>query len=291
MRYGIWAPIPMWVGNTRKWSLGRNGRRITAVVIHRMEGTLDGSDSYLRREFADYYPYPRLNASTHFGVGAWGWLNRSLRRYQIRQWVDTTNSAFGWAARPTDTPTTVAKNTLGGDLGNPYADLNWQVIAVEIEGFASQPWAPGLNTKVKELLDAIARAHGPLVVMAHTDCSSKPCPGMATFLAAMPGYYGQRLSTGLPDTSVPKKEGLPVRYERIRKTGTVIKGSKLRTAPRLDAPIRRTLTADVRRFIDGAVPGDPWEGSNKWYVWWVPRPSDDKYDGEWLHVHKSGVKL
>ena len=196
MRYGIQAPIPQFVGGVRKWGTGRNGRNITAVVIHRMEGTLDGSDSWLRSRHSG-------SASTHFAVGAWGWLNRRLHRYQIRQWVDTSNSAFGWAARPTDNPTPLAYSTLGADLRNSRADLNWQVIAVEVEGFFHQSWPTGLAPKVKELLAAISRSHGPLVVMAHTDCSSKPCPGMATFQAAMPGYYGKRLGA-VPKPPAPK---------------------------------------------------------------------------------------
>jgi hypothetical protein len=216
-RYGVWAPIPMWVGATRKWASGHNNRKLTAVVIHRMEGSLEGSDSYLRREFADYSPYPRLNASTHFGVGLW------YGTPQIRQWVDTANTAWGWSARPTDTPSTVARNTLS-NLYVGSEDLNWQVISVEVEGFYWQAWDTRTRDKVKELLRWIYKTHGSLVVMAHTDCSTKPCPGMSTFQAALPNYYGRRLgsifgttvpntSTGTTTGSSTKVGGLPVNFK------------------------------------------------------------------------------
>lgn len=205
MRYGVWAPIPMWVGSTRKWSPGRAGRQLTAVVIHKMEGTLDGSDSYLRREFADYSPFPRLDASTHFGIGAWGSVNRLLGRYQIRQWVDTVNSAFGWAARPTDQPTLYAVRTLGADLYRPSADLNWQVIHIEVEGYHDKPWTSGQVSKLRELLAAIGRAHGPLTILYHTDCALKPCPGVYWTDRALPGLHGARIPT-LPDTALPEDE-------------------------------------------------------------------------------------
>ena len=185
-RYGLWKPIPRVVGSTAKWSYGRNYRKLTAVVIHRMEGTLEGSDSYLRREYADYYPYPRLTASTHFGVGLWYGVP------QIRQWVDTANTAWGWAARPTDTPTYVARNTLNR-LYYGSEDLNWQVLSVEVEGFYYQNWNSATTQKVRELLYWIYKTHGNLTVMAHTDCSSKPCPGMTTFNRALPGFYGNTL--------------------------------------------------------------------------------------------------
>lgn len=191
MRYGVWAPIPQWVGGTVKWG-DRYGTRPRAIVIHRMEGSLEGSDSYLRRERADYAPYPRLNASTHFGVGLWNGVS------QIRQWVDTMYSAFGWAATPTDVPTalarTIFKDKLTGQATWPYwrstSDLNRDVICIEVEGFADQPWHPLTTPRVKELINVLVNTYGPLWVMVHTDCSTKPCPGMATFKAAMPGYYG-----------------------------------------------------------------------------------------------------
>lgn len=195
-RYGLWAPIPRTVGGTTKWVYGRNGRALTAVVIHRMEGTLEGSDSYLRRERADYPPYPRLNASTHFGVGLW------YGTPQIRQWVDTANTAWGWSARPTDYPTPLAHTVLPPDLYRSYADLNWQVISVEVEGFAATNWDSATTARVKELLRWIYNKHGNLYVMAHTDISSKVCPGMATFKRALPGYYGSRLRTIFGSTPI-----------------------------------------------------------------------------------------
>src|SRR5574338_705385 len=212
-RYGVWAPIPMWVGSTRKWASGTNNRRRTAVVIHRMEGTLMGSDSYLRREFADYSPYPRLNASTHFGIGNW---NGNI---QVRQWVDTANTAFGWAARPTDTPSAVAQRTLT-NLWSGYEDLNWQTIHVEVEGFYYQAWNSRWTPALKGLLKWLYQTHGNLTVMVHTDCSSKPCPGLSKFMAGMPGYYGAKLAnifgTVTPSpTPVPsdvRVGGLPVNY-------------------------------------------------------------------------------
>lgn len=224
-RYGLWAPIPEWVGGTRKWGRGRNGRRITAVVIHRMDGSLEGSDSWLRRERDQFGN--RLNASTHFAVGLWNGVP------QIRQWVDTANSAFGWSARPTDTPTPVAVNTLT-NLYSGSEDLNWQVISVEVEGWSTQAWDTRTRDKVKELLRWIYSVHGNLRVMAHTDISWKPCPGMTTFKAALPGYYGSRLGTifgTVPDTSTgttTKVGGLPVNFKSRSSWRATIRAGKPR---------------------------------------------------------------
>jgi hypothetical protein len=269
-RYGLWAPIPMAVGGTRKWATGRNGRRLTAVVIHRMEGSLEGSDSYLRREFADYSPYPRLNASTHFGVGLWG------TTPQIRQWVDTANTAWGWSARPTDTPTPVAQRTLT-NLYSGSEDLNWQVISVEVEGFASQPWATPTRDKVKELLRWIYKTHGNMRVMAHTDCSTKPCPGMATFNAALPGYYGNTLANlfgttpSVPNTSTTTAGavgGLPVTFKARSNWAATIKPNKpRRSAPKLTGVTNygNTDSNGERLEFWGEVVGVAVSGSTRWF--------------------------
>lgn len=267
-RYGLWAPIPMWVGGTRKWALGRNGRRLTAVVIHRMEGTLEGSDSYLRREFADYSPFPRLNASTHFGVGLW------YGTPQIRQWVDTANTAWGWSARPTDYPTTVARNTLT-NLFTGTEDLNWQVISVEVEGFAYQAWDYRTRDKVKELLKWIYRTHGNLMVMAHTDCSTKACPGMATFKAALPNYYGHRLgsifgTTTIPDTSTgtsTKVGGLPVKFtSRYGWKATIRAGKPRRSGASIASSNYANTDSNGEPFpIWGEVVGQDFGSGSRWF--------------------------
>lgn len=243
MRTGVWAPIPMWVGGTRKWAY-RDGVKPRAIVIHRMEGSLEGSDSYLRREFADYSPYPRLSASTHFGVGLW------YGTPQIRQWVDTSYSAFGWASSPTDIPDALAKRLFGDLLYSkstwPYwqsrRDLNRDVISIEVEGFAYQAWESRTAGLVKDLINRIVKAHGPLTIATHTCLSSKACPGMSTFQDAMPGYYGAKI--GAP-ASAPTPGGLPVNFRfRAGWKAEIIKGKPRRSGPTIASTNFGSTTRD-----------------------------------------------
>lgn len=273
-RYGIWSPIPQSVWTRRKWSVGRNGRRITAVVIHRMDGSLEGSDSWLKGFWSG-------SASTHFGVGLWNGVP------QIRQWVDTINTAWGWGARPTDTPTTLARNTLT-NLWVGSEDLNWQVIAVEVEGFANQPWDSRTKAKVQELLRWIWRTHGNLTVMAHTDCSIKPCPGMATFNAALPGYYGNKLnnifgvsSVNAPPPALTKVGGLPVDFVSRAGWKATIKDNKPRRAGATLASKNYGTTDRPHAFpIWGEVNGQRFEGNggDRWFF-------GPQYIGGWRVVY------
>lgn len=293
-RYGLWAPIPEWVGGTRKWGRGRNGRRITAVVIHRMDGSLEGSDAWLRRQYDQFGN--RLNASTHFAVGLWNGVP------QIRQWVDTANSAFGWSARPTDTPTPLAVRTLT-NLYSGSEDLNWQVISVEVEGWSTQAWDSRTRDKVKELLRWIYKAHGNLVVMAHTDISWKPCPGMTTFKAALPGYYGTRLGTifgGVPDTSTGTTgmEGFPVRFrpmygKTIRMAGGVnVRRGTATVEGKPTSTIHYTTKTTTDRKILGMTLGGSIGGKRGWYVWWSPNEgTTDTWDGRLVYVHENYARV
>lgn len=68
-----WRPVP---------NCTKDGQEsVHGVVLHIMEGTLDGSDSWFRN--------PSSQASSHFGVGTDG---------RIYQWVDTADRAWAQAA-------------------------------------------------------------------------------------------------------------------------------------------------------------------------------------------------
>jgi hypothetical protein len=68
-----WRPVPNFTADGQE--------SVRGVVLHIMEGTLDGSDSWFRNNASQ--------ASAHFGVGKDG---------RIYQWVDTADRAWAQAA-------------------------------------------------------------------------------------------------------------------------------------------------------------------------------------------------
>lgn len=97
----------------------------------------------------------------------------------------------------------------------------------------------------------------------------------------------------IPDTSTPPKpkETLPVRYQAVRKKGTVTDNSNLYTAPSLKAPVRRSIAKGAQRFFDGLVPGTQSSDPN-FLTYWVERLGDaDTWDGEWLYIRRDRVWL
>lgn len=269
-RHGVWSPLPMWVGGTQKWHPGHNGRRLTAVVIHRMEGYLEGTDSYFRREY-NWNRSLRLRASTHFGIGNWN------GRPQTRQWVDTNDTAWGWNARPNDVPTAVAQRTLT-NLYNGREDLNWQVISVEVEGFAHQPWNPRWVPNLKSLMAFLYRAHGNLTIMVHTDTSLKGCPGLPAFKAGLPGWYGNKLANVVSGYTAPttttttsaftiRAGGLPVTFTNRSNWHATIKANKpRRSGATLASPNYGNTDRDGERLeLYGEVKGQDFGAGSRWF--------------------------
>lgn len=73
--FAQWKPLPAGVNHSAGGMTAYDG-----VVLHIMEGTLDGSDSWFRN--------PQAAASAHFGIGKDG---------RVIQWVDTADKAWAQA--------------------------------------------------------------------------------------------------------------------------------------------------------------------------------------------------
>src|SRR5260370_19169307 len=74
--FAIWRPLPPGVNHSSGGMVAYDG-----VVLHIMEGILDGTDSWFRN--------PQAQASAHFGTGKDG---------RVYQWVDTAAKAWAQAA-------------------------------------------------------------------------------------------------------------------------------------------------------------------------------------------------
>lgn len=73
--FAQWKPLPAGVNHSPGGMVAWDG-----IILHIMEGTLDGSDSWFRN--------PQAQASAHFGIGKDG---------RVFQWVDTADKAWAQA--------------------------------------------------------------------------------------------------------------------------------------------------------------------------------------------------
>ena len=137
---------------------GRGGRTPDIIVIHVMEGSLRGTDSWFRN--------PASQVSAHYGIG----LNRAIHQY-----VSEDDQAWhaGRVLRPT------AKLIKERPSMNP----NLMSIGIEHEGTAESIWPDAMYADSAELVAQIA-AHWNIPldhdhVIGHREIfAEKSCPGM-----------------------------------------------------------------------------------------------------------------
>ena len=169
-----------WVGcapeNFRK---GRpQGHVPVAIVIHIMEGSLQGTDAWFRN--------PKAAVSAHYGVGKTG---------TIHQYVEESDTAFhaGNAVGPT---AQLVKD-------RPGVNPNYYTVGIEHEGFADTDWTDAMYAASSALIRDIAdrwaipleRACVPpsgriscsqssnrYAVIAHSAPTSVPCASAASVI-------------------------------------------------------------------------------------------------------------
>ena len=138
------------------FNTGRRGFVPIAVVIHVMEGTLEGTDQWFNN--------PASKVSAHYGVGKNG---------EIHKYVRETDTA--WHAGNVVEPT--------WKLLKKHINPNQYTIGVEHEGKATDVWTDQLYKTSAQLVKWIcSRNNIPLdadhIVRHHEIYNVKPCPGM-----------------------------------------------------------------------------------------------------------------
>ncbi|HET9529960.1 MAG TPA: peptidoglycan recognition family protein, partial [Blastocatellia bacterium] len=143
-----------WVGSIHK-TKGRNGFRPEAVVIHIMEGSLAGTDSWFNK--------PQSKVSAHYGIGKNG---------EIHQYVAEGDTAYhaGRKSNPTW--------SLIRDGVNP----NSYTIGIEHEGFSDTPWTEAMYEASASLVSDICNRWAIPIdrdhIIGHREIYGvKTCPG------------------------------------------------------------------------------------------------------------------
>ncbi len=143
------------------FSTGRKGYSPIAIVIHIMEGTLGGTDSWFKN--------PESRVSAHYGIGLSG---------EIHRYVQEQDSA--WHAGRVDGPrwALIKRDTTGGKYINP----NYYTIGIEHEGYKDSEWTGALYASSAELIaDIAARWEIPIDsehIIGHREIYClKSCPG------------------------------------------------------------------------------------------------------------------
>lgn len=222
-----------WIGSPNR-TAGRKGYRPEAIVIHIMEGTLAGTDSWFKST--------KSKVSAHYGIGRNGEVHQYVAEGDTAQHAGRTFNCT-WKGKRRDV--------------NP----NLNTIGIEHEGHANTDWSAKMYAASAELIADIAnrwsipmdRDH----IVGHREIyGKKTCPGarvdldhlidLAQQAARNAGFYNFHAETG----SVNAKSDLNIR-----------KG-----APTTGAEKRRTVRAGATLpYVGWTSNGLSVNGNSHWY--------------------------
>lgn len=144
-----------WLGSANK-SIDRKGYKPKAIVVHIMEGTLQGTDEWFKN--------PKSNVSAHYGIGNDG---------AIHQYVAETDTAWHAGRKTKDAPWELLRKNV-----NP----NLYTVGIEHEGNGETPWSAAMLKASAALIHEVClRWHIPIDrrhIVGHREIYTvKSCPG------------------------------------------------------------------------------------------------------------------
>ncbi len=203
----------------------------TGIVIHVMDGTLKGTDTW----FHD----PSAKVSAHYGVGVGG---------NIHQYVTENDTAFhvGIVVNPTAVLV----------LAHPNVNPNFYTFGIEHEGHAEDAWTPQQSAASAALVADIAARWNITLdadhVFAHREVrASKTCPGS---VAKAREILNLATAQALP-TLTPAPPIQTIANVRVRA------GS-----PSIMVPVVTIIPAGTTLVPKGSVTGDWIQGNANWYM-------------------------
>ncbi len=222
------------------FNTGRKTYKPEAIVIHIMEGTLLGTDSWFKN--------PVSQASSHYGIGKNG---------EVHQYVKETDTA--WHAGRVNAPGWQLIKTSGT---TSYINPNLYTIGIEHEGNVNTDWTDAMYKSSSEMINAICkrwdipfdRKH---IIGHHEIYSPKTCPGHKADLNKLINLAASNL---VPDI-------LPV-IEKIVQPGKVTTTVLLNIRKQPDtriAPVAK-VPVGIQLYIDGFTnQGEAVNGNSKWF--------------------------
>lgn len=221
------------------YSSGRKGYRPEAIVIHIMEGTLTGTDSWFRNRDS--------KVSAHYGVGVNG---------EVHRYVEESDTAWH-AGRVNGPEWTLIKPAGNGRFVNP----NYYTIGIEHEGKADSEWTEAMYETSSQLIADISRRWSIPVddshIIGHRDIfSMKSCPGSKVKLDQL--IEMAKLKAG---------EAVPSQFVTVRGTVVTKVGLNMRRdSPSTASRVGRTVPKGTQLSYSGYTEsGQKVKGISKWY--------------------------
>lgn len=221
---------------------GRKGFTPIAIVIHIMEGSLDGTDSWFKSKIS--------SVSAHYGIGING---------EVHQYVQENDSA--WHAGRVNAPTWPLIKSAGNGL---FVNPNYYTIGIEHEGDETTNWSDATYQSSSAMIRDIAqRWNIPIdrqhIIGHHEIYSVKACPGNKVDFNKLIS-----MASGIP--VAPPNSGPLLNLVKSFGKATTLSRVNIRHAPDTTTPTINIVPGNIQLAYDGyTTDGETVSGNSKWY--------------------------
>jgi len=218
---------------------GRRTYRPEAIVIHIMEGTIKGTDSWFQSALSQ--------VSAHYGVGQKG---------EVHQYVNEADTAWH-AGRVHDPTWPLIKKSTDGMYINP----NYYTIGIEHEGNDTSEWTDAMYSSSAALIRDICQrwsipADRLHIIGHHEIYSLKNCPGFRVDMDKLIALVTGSAQVINGEISKTEKTGKVTTLSRIN----------MRAGPGRKYKIINMVNAGIQLAFDGfTMQGEELNGNSKWY--------------------------
>ncbi|HVW98663.1 MAG TPA: peptidoglycan recognition family protein [Mucilaginibacter sp.] len=226
------------------YTSGRAGYKPIAIVIHIMEGSLKGTDSWFKSTSSQ--------VSAHYGIGVNG---------EVHQYVQETDSA--WHAGRVSSPTW---SLIISSSPGKYVNPNYYTVGIEHEGYGNTVWTDAMYNASSAMIQDIAlRWNIPIDrdhIIGHNEIYAlKTCPGSQVDFDKLIAMA----KAGAPAVAVAAAQ--PV-FNKTAGSGKVTTKDQLnvRRGPSTSAKVVGVVPGNIQLAYDGYIDnGQTVSGSSKWF--------------------------
>lgn len=225
------------------YSSGRKNYTPVGIVIHIMEGTLDGTDSWFQNT--------NSKVSAHYGIGKNG---------DLHQYVKEEDTA--WHAGRINNPTWKLIKKAEGEA-NSYINPNYYTIGIEHEGGEQTDWTEDMYKTSSALISIISKKWNiPLdrdhIIGHHEIYSLKDCPGNKVDFTKL-----IQMASG---NSINPPENNNYKKFFVFGKATTQDYLNIRSGPDTNHSIIATVSPNIQLAFDGFIEnGENIYGNSKWH--------------------------
>ena len=225
-----------------EFTQGRKKYKPEAIVIHIMQGSLEGTDSWFDNRSS--------RVSAHYGVGKNG---------AVHQFVEETDTA--WHAGVVTNPSWTLIKKAGRGL---YINPNYYTIGIEHEGTIDTEWTDAMYESTSTLIANISQLWNiPIdrnhVIGHHEIYAVKACPGNKV-------DFNRLIALAVQKTTMPKPQPIIKSVSPAAKAITKVPLNIRHSPSKSQPPVKVISVGATLYYVGQTEQGEEISGNRLWYL-------------------------